>query len=846
MLNRFKQRAIMSALPQILNRFRYRLSWKLAFMICIAGLIPLYAASWFHYSQARNSLFESGKVRLEGVFHARAGEIETALKNAVTDLKVISSFPIYRMERGKAAQGADRLQETHKALQSLRMRLSDKLDEACLISPDGRELCRIVYDRISPTDELSPDETVNPFFKPGFETEVGEVHQGGPYISRDTGRWVVPFVTPLADDDGKKIALLHFEINLIYIRKSLSHIPNLGNGFAYILDENRHVIASTQGDSAGDMEPLDDLSEKALSGQTMPKYVPPSPEMDAFVTRIIGGEAIDSPVRINSEKEHYLAVGRQLGNTGSSRWYIISALPERDVFASLSVWRYAGFAAVTTFLLGLTAFLIGRSISRPIVDLYEVTMKIATGEIDVEVPESNRIDELGAFNAAFRAMMGGIRALVKNLEESTQELMSAKADTEQRNQMMVIKNLELVTHRQELQRQNKVLSEITSVISELILFAAEQQSFGIRYPCLNPVRCWEIMEGCDPTCQAYGSEIFTCQAQGGGPCCRNRETGAPPSIKRCLECPTFKQAHPDELSVVGENFNFMMKILENKSEELDETKKQLIQSEKMSSIGQLAAGVAHEINNPIGFISSNMTTLSEYVKDIQELISQYDAIREKATSCGCASLTDEIAEIEKLWKSKDIDFVLEDLDKVVKESLEGAKRVTRIVKNLKEFSHVDEAEWKLSNINEGIESTLSIIWNEIKYKATVVKEYGEIPEVECFPMQLNQVFMNLLVNAAHAIPEKGEIRIKTWQEDGFVCVAISDTGTGIPDDIKNKIFNPFFTTKGVGKGTGLGLSIAYGIIDKHKGSIKLDSKLGSGTTFTIRIPLAPKTEGQAI
>lgn len=845
MLNRFKQRAIMSALPQILNRFRYRLSWKLAFMICLAGLIPLYAGTLFFFSQARDALSQSGKARLEGILHDTSTNIENTLQNAATDVKVVAAFPLFREERTGRIKGIDWWQEESKALQGVRTRLADKLDEACVIDISGQEINHVSRDRISAREELS-DETANPFFKPSLQTEVGQAYIGRPYISPDTHRWVIPFTSPIADTDGRKLAFLHFEINLNYLQRLLTDVPHGGHPALYLFDEQRHLIASSGGGSAGGMEALVNLTDEAIKAQALPILRHESPDMDLLISRVIKGEKTKEPVQMRSNSISYMAIGSPLKPFGENRWFLIAALPKADIYEGLNLWKYAGFAAVTTFLLGLTAFLIGRSISRPIVDLYEVTMKIATGEIDVDVPESKRIDELGAFNAAFRAMMGGIRALVKNLEESTQELMSAKADTEQRNQMMVIKNMELVTHRQELQRQNKVLSEITSVISELILFAAEQQSFGIRYPCLNPVRCWEIMEGCDPTCQAYGSEIFTCQAQGGGPCCRNRETGAPPSIKRCLECPTFRRAHPDELSVVGENFNFMMKILENKSEELDETKKQLIQSEKMSSIGQLAAGVAHEINNPIGFISSNMTTLSEYVKDIQELISQYNAIREKATSSGCSSLTDELTEIEKLWKAKDIDFVLEDLDKVVKESLEGARRVTRIVKNLKEFSHVDEAEWKLSNINEGIESTLSIIWNEIKYKATVVKEYGDIPEVECFPMQLNQVFMNLLVNAAHAIPEKGEIRIKTWQEDGFVCVAISDTGTGIPDDIKNKIFNPFFTTKGVGKGTGLGLSIAYGIIDKHKGSIKLDSKLGSGTTFTIRIPLAPKTEGQAI
>lgn len=270
---------------------------------------------------------------------------------------------------------------------------------------------------------------------------------------------------------------------------------------------------------------------------------------------------------------------------------------------------------------------------------------------------------------------------------------------------------------------------------------------------------------------------------------------------------------------------------------------QLIQSQKLESIGQLAAGVAHEINNPVGFISSNLTTLDEYRGDIQELISLYQDLETQAAASAAGSPI-LAATLEKLrvFKHKmDLQFILDDFAKVISESREGTDRVKKIVQDLKDFSHVDQAEMKRADINKGLDSTLNIAWNEIKYKATVTKEYGDIPRVSCFPQQINQVFMNMLVNAAQAIEDHGHIRIATTavpdQHNPMVEIRISDNGKGISPDHLPRIFDPFFTTKVVGKGTGLGLSIAHSIIKKHQGEIKVESELNKGTTFIIRLPV---------
>ena len=269
---------------------------------------------------------------------------------------------------------------------------------------------------------------------------------------------------------------------------------------------------------------------------------------------------------------------------------------------------------------------------------------------------------------------------------------------------------------------------------------------------------------------------------------------------------------------------------------------QILQSEKMASIGQLAAGVAHEINNPTGFVSSNLKTLSDYQNDITKLIQQYRKLITDlrdiiAKGDFHSSIIKQVEQISALETEIDVDFILDDIKDLIKDCKEGTERIKKIVLDLKDFAHPGEDKIQTTDINKGIESTLNVVWNELKYKAAVAKDYGDLPRVQCYPQQLNQVFMNILVNAAQAIKKRGEIRVSTRSDNGYVEIKISDTGSGIPKENLPKIFDPFFTTKKVGKGTGLGLNVAYNIIKKHKGTIDVESELGKGTAFTIRIPV---------
>ncbi|SHO57437.1 sensor histidine kinase [Vibrio quintilis] len=311
------------------------------------------------------------------------------------------------------------------------------------------------------------------------------------------------------------------------------------------------------------------------------------------------------------------------------------------------------------------------------------------------------------------------------------------------------------------------------------------------------------------------------------------EDGALEHVCLCVYDVTIQASQQNQLKDVSrqlEQEHSEQSILIKK---LEEAQGQLIQSEKMASIGQLSAGIAHEINNPIGFITSNIQTLNDY---FNRLASVIESMKQMIMKSEDEAL---IAQCNELLSHYHIDYILEDTSELIVESLEGSSRVMSIIKNLKEFSHVDGSEWSYACLANCIDSTLKIINNEIKYNINVEKDFsGDIPDVFCQPMQINQVLLNLLVNASQAIEGVGTIYISLYEvEDNQVEIRVRDTGSGIPEAIKDRIFEPFFTTKDVGSGTGLGLSVSYGIINNHQGEIKVESTEGQGSEFIIRLPI---------
>lgn len=290
--------------------------------------------------------------------------------------------------------------------------------------------------------------------------------------------------------------------------------------------------------------------------------------------------------------------------------------------------------------------------------------------------------------------------------------------------------------------------------------------------------------------------------------------------------------------------------VDEKTEKIRKAQAMLLMGEKMASIGQLAAGVAHEINNPMGFIASNLSTLKSYVEDIKVMLGSYrtlvaNILDDDSGSAAPPRIIQDAKTAQETEKDLDLDYIFDDLSDLIEESEDGADRIKKIVSDLKDFAHPGKHELKWVDLNKVLDSVLNILRNEIKYKAEVSQDYGELRRTPCYVQQVAQVFMNIIANAAQAIESCGEIGIKTYMQDDFTVVEISDNGKGIEQEHLSKVFDPFFTTKEVGKGTGLGLNVAYQIISRHKGEIEVSSSPGAGACFTIKLPIVTEEKADA-
>jgi PAS domain S-box-containing protein len=277
--------------------------------------------------------------------------------------------------------------------------------------------------------------------------------------------------------------------------------------------------------------------------------------------------------------------------------------------------------------------------------------------------------------------------------------------------------------------------------------------------------------------------------------------------------------------------------------EIKELELQVRQSEKMASIGQLAAGVAHEVNNPMGFIHANLHQMAEYLADLNKVFAATDELQRTIAEGALEDVRAASEDVNSISREVDLEFVRADFEKALLESVEGAERIRHIVRDLRDFSRPDLPARTPADVNQSLDSTANIVWAMMKHPVHLEKDYGDLPKIDAYPMQLKQVFMNLLVNAYQAIEaredeEPGVIRIETKLDRDEITIRIGDSGIGIDPAVQSRIFEPFFTTKNVGSGTGLGLSTSYNIIERHGGRINVTSVIGRGTTFEVRLPIA--------
>jgi signal transduction histidine kinase len=292
------------------------------------------------------------------------------------------------------------------------------------------------------------------------------------------------------------------------------------------------------------------------------------------------------------------------------------------------------------------------------------------------------------------------------------------------------------------------------------------------------------------------------------------------------------QGLEDKVRVRTEQLRLANEELQAAYRDLQATQMQLVQREKMASLGQLVAGVAHELNNPIGFVFSNVSTLDDFVRRLRAMLDEYRG----------AALDDaERARVEERWKTLKVDYALKYVDSMIQGIREGAERARKIVRDLRMFARGQDEVWQPVDLHEEIESSLTLLNHLIKDRIVVTRKFGELPSVECIRSQIDQVLLNILANAAQAIADTGQITVETRQDGDMAVVAVSDSGPGIRPDVIGRVFDPFFTTKTVGEGTGLGLSISYEIIQKHGGAIRAESPAGGGALFTVTLPIARRS-----
>lgn len=532
------------------------------------------------------------------------------------------------------------------------------------------------------------------------------------------------------------------------------------------------------------------------------------------------------------------------GIFGKSGWILLIENDLKTMYAPIT--KLKSFMFTIPLILTIFAVIIGlyisKTISSPLVALSKTARKIGDGHLDSIITISSN-DEIGQLATAFKKMTDNIKHSTTSIETLNKEMAHRKliektlnnrtASLAQKvNELNCLIDISNMFEKKDLSNDEIIQKTIDRVISawelpsticgRIVLGDKEYETPNFKPTQLKLTSIIDI-HGTKPGKIEVGyiKELLPVK-------------GRP-----------FLREEQNMIDTIAKQLGRFIRsqIEEENTKKLE---RQLLQSEKMASIGQLSAGVAHEINNPTGFVSSNLKTLEDYQNDLKRLINEYralpDLLKKQKGEMGDESeiLWKKLNRISELEKEIDIDFVMDDLSELISESREGTDRIKKIVADMKDFAHPGSDKMKLTDINKSMDSTLNFVWNELKYKAEIKKECGSIPQITCYPQQLNQVFANLLVNAAQAIPEKGEIKIATRNSENNIEIEISDTGSGIEEEKLLKVFDPFYTTKPVGKGTGLGLHIVYNIIQKHGGQIDIKSKIGEGTQFTITLPKEQK------
>jgi PAS domain S-box-containing protein len=529
-------------------------------------------------------------------------------------------------------------------------------------------------------------------------------------------------------------------------------------------------------------------------------------------------------------------------------WILIAEVQAREIFAPVDQMKVdiLILSLAITILSVVLGLFISHTIAHPIQKLTVAASRIDRDHLNITLKVKSK-DEVGRLAEAFNTMIQDLKETTSSIDDLNWEISERK---KAKNELLKLLSLleatldatadgilvidldgRIVTHNQKFLKMWHIPPDIVAAgdNEKLLAFVSDQLkdpdaflSLARRFYSHPENEVFDILEFKD-------GRVFERFSKS------RMIDGKIVGYVRSFRDITDRKKAEDELKKTCAQ-------LEQANKELISTQFQLVQSEKLASIGQLAAGVAHEINNPVGFVSSNFETLENYGSVFLRLISTYDELVKEIQKSAHADWAAKGEAIDKIRNDLKIDFITDDIHCLFEDSREGLDRITKIIQSLRDFSRIDQVSDICEfSFNEGITDTLVVARNEIKYDCDITTDFSDVPPIYCNPGQINQVILNILVNAAQAIKsqdraESGNIAIKTYKTDESVMCEITDDGPGIPPEIMTKIFDPFFTTKPVGKGTGLGLSISRDIILKHKGQLLVNSVVGKGTTFTIKLP----------
>ena len=504
----------------------------------------------------------------------------------------------------------------------------------------------------------------------------------------------------------------------------------------------------------------------------------------------------------------------------------------RDILLILSV--------ISLFLSIIFGFIITRKIANPILNLVNILKRYGQGNINVRA-EINSNDEIGFFAKSFNEMVTNLQKTmvskdyVDNIIESMGEgliVISPKRD--------IVTLNEAFCSMTGYKRQDLIGKKIDSI------FSHDMQSNESYSSSFDIIMNKGAISNLETHCINKAGEKIPVLFSGAAMRSKGKEDVVAIVSIVCVvrditqrkkmeeDLKNAKQSLEEHHQQLHDAFDDMKKT----HEELKTTQNQLLQSEKLASIGQLSAGIAHEINNPLGFISSNIEALESYIHSYMQVLDFSDQIRAAIASKDFEVAAAIVLQVKELEDRINYDFIKDDVYSLIKESKGGIERIKKIIMDLKTFARPDTESQKSSRIEEILDAAVNICWNEIKYWADLKKEYAHVSPIVCNSQKLVQVIVNLLVNASQAIPrdQRGLITIKTYEDNEYIYVDVKDSGKGIEQEHLRKIFDPFFTTKEIGVGTGLGLSVTYQIIKEQQGDIKVKSEIGKGTIFTISLP----------